>query len=275
MSRALLIVCVVSSSLVAGFVSADDKQREPISPRGEIIRPFNGRDFNGVYTWLKGTGRDDPKRVFQIEDGMIRISGDGNGGVITNDEYKDYHLTIEYKWGEKTYGSKTVRNSGLLLHASGPDGNAGNGAWLASIEVQLAQGCAGDFIVIRGKETDGTTIPVTITSDTVLGPDRRTRWKAGGMPTMYSGRQFWWSMHDPDFKELIDTRGKNDVESPLAEWTRVECICAEDRITVLVNGTPVNECYNVFPKAGKIILQSEGFEIYFRKFELRPLMKMP
>jgi hypothetical protein len=129
----------------------------------------------------------------------------------------------------------------------------------------------GDFIVIRGKDEHGLTIPVTITSETVLGPDGRTRWKKGGVPRRYSGKQFWWSFHDPDFKEDLDTRGKEDVESLLGEWTRVECVCAANRITVSVNGTVVNECFDVFPSAGKILLESEGFEILFRKFELHPL----
>ena len=88
-----------------------------------------------------------------------------------------------------------------------------------------------------------------LTSDVVLGPDKRPRWKEGGKPRVFTGGQLWWSQHDPDFKELLDTRGKDDVESPLGEWTRVECLCDGDRITVRVNGTTVNECYDVFPAA--------------------------
>ena len=130
-----------------------------------------------------------------------------------------------------------------------------------------------DFIVIRGQNENGGTIPVTITSETILGPDKRTRWKKGGQARVYSGRQFWWTLHDPDFQELLDTRGRNDVESPLGEWTRVECICDRNRIAVLVNGIAVNECYDVFPSAGRILLESEGFEILFRKLELHPLKK--
>ncbi|MPZ20506.1 MAG: DUF1080 domain-containing protein [Luteitalea sp.] len=142
-----------------------------------------------------------------------------------------------------------------------------------SIECQIAQGCVGDFIVIRGKDEDGSIIPVTITSDTTLGPDDRTRWKKGGTPTVYSGKQFWWSEHDPEFDEVIDTRGRWDVESPLGEWTRVECICDGDRITNIVNGVTVNECYDALPSAGKILLESEGFEILVRRFELQPLRR--
>ena len=142
---------------------------------------------------------------------------------------------------------------------------------MSSIECQLAQGCVGDLIVIRGQDANGQAIPVQLTSQIALGPDKRPRWSRGGQPQVFTKRQLWWSNHDPDFKELLDTRGKHDVESPLGEWTRVECRCDGNRIRVGVNGTTVNECYDVFPQSGKILLQSEGFELFVRRFELRPL----
>src|SRR5262249_10512334 len=89
------------------------------------------------------------------------------------------------------------------------------GAWMSAIECQLAQGCVGDLIVIRGKNENNETIPVQFTSDVVLGPDKKPRWKKGGEPQVFTQRQLWWSLHDPDFQELLDTRGKEDVESPL------------------------------------------------------------
>ena len=49
-------------------------------------------------------------------------------------------------------------------------------------------------------------------------------------------------------------------------------VCAAaDR--VIVNGTTVNHAYDVFPAAGKILLQCEGFELFIRKCELHPLKK--
>jgi hypothetical protein len=72
---------------------------------------------------------------------------------------------------------------------------------------------------------------------------------------------------------LLDTRGKDDVDSPLGEWTRVECVCDGGRVTVLVNGQAVNQCSDAAPAAGKILLQSEGFELFVRRFELHPLTK--
>jgi hypothetical protein len=249
--------------------SSKPKAGEPISPRDGIIQLFNGKDLTGLYSWLKDTHYSDPRNVFTVRDGVLIITGEVPGYISTERSYRDYHLIVEYKWGTRTYGQKTVRNSGILLHAVGLDGNAS--PWMSSIECQVAQGCVGDFIVIRGKDADGTIIPVTLTSETILGADGRTRWKKGGEPRVYSGKQFWWSNHDPDFEEKIDTRGRNDVESPLEEWTRVECLCQSNRISVLVNGTKINECSDVFPSAGKILLESEGFEILIRKFELHAL----
>jgi hypothetical protein len=115
---------------------------------------------------------------------------------------------------------------------------------------------------------------VRLTAETEAALDgRRHRWKPGGevksFPPVRS--QLWWNKHDWDFKELLDTRGRDDVESPLGQWTRVECICTGDRITIKVNGQTVNECYNVYPAAGRIGLEVEGFEIFFRKFEVQPL----
>ena|SRR5436190_125837 len=233
-------------------------------PKQGVVPLFNGKDLTGLSTWLKDTKGEDPRKVFTVHDGMIHASGDGMGYVATANEYRDYRLVVEYKWGTRTDGGKYVRNSGLLLHA-GRDGEAGNGAWAPSIEVQLAQGCEGDLIGIRGKD------PLTLTVETVLGPDKRLRWKKGGTPTVYSGKQFWWSNHDPGFKELLDTRGKDDVASPPAEWTRVEAVCEGKRLAIFVNGVQVNEAIEVSPASGRILLQCEGHEVFFRKVELHPL----
>jgi hypothetical protein len=245
---------------------------EPVVPT-EVIHLFNGRDLSGLTTWLKDTQSDDPRGVFQVTNGMIHISGELNGYVATKEEYHNYRLTVEYKWGTRTNGGKYVRNSGVLLHATGSDGGA-NGSWPSCIECQLAQGCAGDLIVIRGQDTERQTIPVMLTAETEPSPNgKRHRWKAGGELLSFppTRGQLWWSQHDWEFAELLDTHGRDDVESPLDRWTRVECIAEGERLEIFVNGRKVNECVRVSPSAGKILLQSEGFEIFFRKWELHPL----
>ncbi len=263
-----VLLAIFPASVVLG---ADAPSDEAIAPGKEAIRLFNGKDLRGWYTWLKASGREDPKHVFTAEDGMIHASGEGDGYLATEKPYKDYHLVLEYKWGKRTDGSDNVRNAGVLLHGTGPDGSHESRAWMASIECQLAQGCEGDLIVIRGKDPKGKPIPVTISTETTVASDGRTRWQPGGKKTVYSGDQFWWARHEPGFKELLDTRGKADVASPVGHWTRVECIARGSRITIKINGVAVNECYDVWPAAGKILLQCEGNEIWFRNVELRPV----
>ncbi len=267
MTRFIFSLVVTAFAPVGVAIAAD----EPVSPK-ETAALFNGKDLTGLTTWLKDSKREDPKKVFRVADGNLHITGDGFGYIATEKAYKDYRVVIEYKWGKKTDGGKYVRNSGLLLHATGPDGGA-NGTWMACIECQLAQGCCGDLITIRGKDEKDKVIPVQLTSDIVLGSDKRPRWKEGGEKTVFTGRQLWWNKHDPEFKELLDTYGKDDVESKIGEWTKVECVADGAKLTVFVNGVKVNHAYDVTPAAGKILLQTEGFELYVRKFEIHPLKK--
>ena len=256
---ASLLVLVTVHTLRAGETVA---VKEP-------LRPFAG-DLSHFESWLKDSGREDPQRVFTLKDGVLHVSGEGRGYLATKDAYRDYHLSVEYKWGERRSDkSKYVRNSGVLLHGTGEHGSAG--AWMTSIEVQLAQGCEGDLIVIAGKDAEGKAYPATITSDTRLDTDKRTRWDPQGKKTLYNGKQFWWNKHDPAFEELIDTRGKWDVASKFGEWTKVECICRADRITIKINDQTVNEAYDVKPSSGRILLQNEGYEVFFRNLVISPL----
>lgn len=244
---------------------------EPIAPHA-VTPLFNAKDLTGWTTWLKDTQREDPRHVFQVTDGLLHLSGDGDGYVATTKSYRDYRLSVEYKWG-KAHKGKYVRNSGILLHATGPDGNAG-GAWPSCIECQLAQGCVGDLILIRGKDEDGKEIDVHFTAETELAPHkRRHRWKAGGERKTFppTRGQFWWNNHDWDFEEFLDTRGKDDIESPVGEWTKLECIADGDKLTINVNGQTVNQVSGVAPAAGRILLQTEGSEIYFRNVVISPV----
>ncbi|MSU64440.1 MAG: DUF1080 domain-containing protein [Pedosphaera sp.] len=84
------------------------------------------------------------------------------------------------------------------------------------------------------------------------------------------GRVNWFGK-DPNWKDQWEFRGSRDVESKVGEWTRVECLCDGDHITIKVNGVVVNEAFGVFPSSGKILLQCEGSEIFWRRLELRTI----
>src|SRR5262245_29498388 len=79
---------------------------EPIRPT-EMIRLFDGKTLGDCYTFLQDTKREDPRRVFRVTDGLLHITGEGLGSLITNQEYRDYHVVFEFKWGDKVYAPRT------------------------------------------------------------------------------------------------------------------------------------------------------------------------
>lgn len=115
----------------------------PITPAGKIFCLFNGTNLNGFHTWLSDTRLADPRQVFTVTNGMIRISGDGLGYLATEQAYQDFRLVVEFKWGQRNraWGDRIgkARDSGIFLHAVGPDGNShdGKGAFMAAIECNL------------------------------------------------------------------------------------------------------------------------------------------
>ncbi len=72
---------------------------------------------------------------------------------------------------------------------------------------------------------------------------------------------------------MLGFRGKQDIDSPGKEWTRLDVICDGGHILYRVNGILANEGFDAVPSSGKILFQSEGAEVYVRRFELQPLKK--
>ena len=240
----------------------------PASRSGEPILRFNGRDLAGFYAFTKSHGYEDPQGVFTVRDGLLRVSGEDYGGLATGGSFSDYHLVVEWKWGERTWGSraKAARDSGILLHCTGPDGASG-GMWMESIECQLIEGGCGDFILVNGRGRP------SLTSEARTGPDGQPYFEKGAPAlTKDRGRINWWG-RDPAWRDTLGFRGRRDVERPAGEWNRTEVFCDGDRIVVLVNGLVVNEGTKASRPEGKIQFQSEGAEIFLRKIEVRPLIR--
>jgi hypothetical protein len=240
----------------------------PTIRSGEPIFRFNGKDLDGFYPYVRNRGRNDPNGVFTVRDGMICVSGEEFGGLTTNDEFHDYHLVVEWKWGERTWAprQKATRDSGVLVHCVGEDGAAG-GNWMESQECQVIEGGTGDFIMVPGKGKP------SLTCETRVGPDGQLYFEKGGKAvTRDSGRFNWWG-RDPSWKDVLGFRGARDVEKPTGEWNRMEVVCDGDSITTILNGFVVNIGTRSSLTRGKILFQSEGAELFFRKIEVRPLVK--
>jgi Domain of Unknown Function (DUF1080) len=240
-------------------------------PRPEQVtrsfKLFNGRNLDGWYTWLREARYDDPARVFSVVDGKLRISGEQWGGLATRRAFRDYHLVVEWKWGPKTWGTreKAARDSGILVHAVGEDGAYG-GTWLESIESQIIEGGAGDFIVVGGMNKPKLTADVRMEGTQAI-------WQAGGTPVTRQSGRFNWFGRDPQWTDTLGFRGARDVEKRTGEWNRQEVICDGSTITNIVNGVVVNYAYDSSHTGGKIQLQSEGAEIVFRRVELKPIKR--
>lgn len=244
-----------------------------LSPQGEPIRLFNGENLEGFYSWIRDLKFADPNKVFTVSDGVLHISGNGYGGLITNEAYRDYHLVVDFKWGGKTWGDRAekTRDSGVLLHCWGPEGGLGN-TWMASVEAQIIEGGVGDILVLSGTDPmTGQPLPVSLTAEVTKDRDGETVWKKGGERKTFSRGRINWYGRDEDWADRINFRGKNDVESPLGEWTRLEVIADGDHLLYKVNGVVVNEAFEVSPSSGKLLLQTEQAEMLVKRFELWPL----
>ena len=130
-----------------GLVAADaGPTRADEATDGAKATPlFNGKDLSGwTSSFPTRTIRPEVRHEgrLPVEDGVIHISGEEFGCLTTEEEFENYRLLVEFKWGEKKWPprEKVVRDSGILLHGVGPDK-----VWTKSIECQIQEHDCGDF----------------------------------------------------------------------------------------------------------------------------------
>ena len=234
-----------------------------------LARPHPSMDIPGLKRNEKGQYLEDiglnkdPIQNFTVveKDGQpaIRISGQVFGALTTKDEYENYHIRLEVKWGEKRWPprEKAVRDSGLLYHCYGPQNGAGNG-WMRSLECQIQEHDCGDFWSVGGPKID---VEVEKKGNALV-------WKKGG--ELVKGTR----------SRIIKSVEKED----LTGWNVIEVYTIGSKAVHVVNGT-VNL---VLSKAryeeggkeipltrGKIQLQSEGAEVFYRNITIRPISAFP
>jgi putative membrane-bound dehydrogenase-like protein len=220
----------------------------------------------------KADFHDAASEIFKQTDAGLNISGRGYGYMVTKDSYRDYHLVVEFKWGAKTWGKRETRarDNGILVHSYGPHGTVGE-TWMASIEAQIIEGGIGDILVLSPKLADGTELTTSLTSEYVLDRDKEKIWKKGAPRQVVTKGRINWEKRDVDWADKINFRGKNDPDSPVTEWNRLEVIAKGDTLQYFVNGQLVNEAFDCKPAEGRICIQTEGAEMIVRRYELWPL----
>jgi hypothetical protein len=261
--------------MVAGWcaaASARGGEAEPISPQQGPIHLFNGKNLDGLYTWLNDSRYDDPRKVFTVENGQLHISGDGLGYIATKHAYKDYHLVLEYRWGGRTWQNRknAARDSGLIVHCIPPDGSFHN-VFMGGIEAQVIEGGTGDILVVVPDRSKEGSAPMALSANVVRRGNAIVWDKQGKRETFSTFTRVDWFARDPGWKDVRGFRGPHDLDSPGTQWTRLDVICDGGHIVYKVNGTLANEAFQVTPSAGKILIQSELAEVCVRRFDLLPL----
>ena len=245
-----VVALAISLSCVPGSRVAAFAGNPDIPAHGRAIVLFNGSNLNGFDTFLRQQGlNNDPNHVFRVENRVIHVSGKEFGYFITKKEYENYYLTVEFKWGEGTFGQREgkARDSGILYHVTGP-----HKVWPTSVEFQIQEGATGDFWMTDGAELTSKS------GQRVAGPPGHAA------PIDRFGKGPW--------KDEINYRDPNgELEKPNGEWNFLELVVQGDRVRQWVNGRFANEGTGARPSKGKILFQSEGAEIFFRNLKLYPL----
>jgi hypothetical protein len=214
----------------------------PVSYRNIWIRELgtagtqpllNGKDLEGWYSFLEKLGRDvDPEGNFRVLDGQLYIRGKNFGYLATEKEFADYHLKADFKWGTLQWAPRaTGKRDSGILYHFAAD--APDVVWPKSIECQVQEGDCGDIWFVG---TDGES------------PNKSEQ--AWGMKRVFKEGEF---------------------EQPRGEWNTIEVVTIGDRFEHYVNGHLVNSGTRASVQRGRILLQSEGAEVWYRNVTLTPL----
>ena len=201
-------------------------------------------------------------------DDVLKVSGEIYGCVVTKNEYDNYHLRLKIKWGDRKWEPRLdlLKDSGILYHSIGPMGAEHWRSWMLSQEFQVMEGHMGDYwsqatsaIDIRAYQPEYIMNPVADENQPFI--------------PMGSGEDIAGFCLRSD-----------NMEKPSGEWNTLELICFNGNSLHIVNGKVVmvlresrylKEGKSIPLKKGRIQLQSEAAELYFKEIQIRNLSELP
>jgi hypothetical protein len=127
---------IVVTMVLLALAGCESASKGP-SPKKRVVL-WDGNDFTGWYRHLADPTLD-VNNVWRVRGRILHCTGIPDGYIRTENEYRNYHLHLEWRWPGQ------AANSGVLLHMAGPDQ-----VWPTCIECQLKAGNAGDFVLMNG-----------------------------------------------------------------------------------------------------------------------------
>lgn len=231
---------------------------KPMDENGVAIEPIGyNKNVNNVFSIIEENGGP-----------VLKVSGEIYGCVFTKQEFENYHLKLKVKWGDKKWNPRLdkLMDSGILYHSIGECGIDYWRAWMLSQEFQIMEGHMGDFWSIENSVMD---IRALLPED-IMNPVASEK-----QPFIPIG-------------EVTENNGfclrSADYESPKGEWTEIELICFEGKSLHIVNGNVVMVLQNsrymedgqTIPLTkGKIQIQSEAAEVYYKDIAIRNIDSLP
>ena len=236
------------------------KGQVPIDAQGNKLVPI-GYDKNEANVFSV---------VMQQGQPVLRISGETYGCVFTRQDYANYDLKLKVKWGQKKWVPRLdePRDSGLLYNSQGECGVDYWRSWMLAQEFQVSEhqkgNAMGDYWCIAGSVAD-------IRAARDASKDTLKFSSVAAPVTMGNGGPF--------FCQASASYGKTN-----GDWDELELLNVNGKSIHLVNGHVVLALNNSAHMAdgkreplthGKIQLQSEAAEVFYKDILIRPLAAMP
>ncbi len=251
---------------------------------------FNGRNLDGWDKFLgKAVGADkpfgrnnDPKNVFTVVevDGepAIHVSGEIWGSITTQEVFTNFHARLQFKWGPGRWAPRATvgRDSGLLYCAQG-EMNPDTG-WLVSVENNVMEKGTGQWWSVNGAiiDTEGEFIT-----------DENEPW----VPYKREGKGERNIVYRPGGPRLTTNPGNGitpeiDMEAVFGNWNTLEVIFWGGNCIHILNGhvnlvatqpriTDAKSGRTIPLLDGRLQLQSEGGEVFYRNVEVKPIDRIP
>lgn len=99
------LAAVLTLSMISAPTSAEAKEKS--KGKGKWVTLFNGKNFNGWHSWHS----DKVLPQWKIEDGAMVLAEKGGKDLVTDKEYGDFELELEWKISEGG-------NSGIIYHVT-------------------------------------------------------------------------------------------------------------------------------------------------------------